>query len=568
MRFSQFPLSTLKETPSDAEILSHQLMLRAGYIRQVASGLYTWLPVGLRVLKKVENIVRQEMNRAGAIELLMPTVQPAELWRESGRWEQYGAELLRFSDRHAREFCYGPTHEEVITDLVRREIKSYRQLPLNFYQIQLKFRDEVRPRFGIMRAREFVMKDAYSFHIGSESLQATYQAMYDAYCAVFERCGLKFRAVEADTGSIGGNASHEFHVLAASGEDGIAFSDGSDYAANVELAPCLPPAGKRSAPSAELARVATPKMHSVSEVAAFLQVPNRQVVKTLLVVGSEVPVVALVLAGDDELNVIKAEKLPQVAAPLQFADAAAIEAAAHCHAGSIGVVGLQVPMIADWRALALADFITGANEDGVHLSGVNWQRDVDEPQGADLRNIREGDPSPDGNGVIHIERGIEVGHIFQLGDKYSKALNASVLAEDGKAQILTMGCYGIGVSRIVGAAIEQHNDARGICLPAAIAPFEVVIIGVNIHKSEAVQTVAEEFYQQALAANVDAALDDRDARAGVKFADCELIGIAHRLVVSDKTIANNQYEYQTRDGQSQLLSREEVQTLLQNLAAR
>lgn len=568
MRFSQFPLSTLKETPSDAEILSHQLMLRAGYIRQVASGLYTWLPVGLRVLKKVENIVRQEMNRAGAIELLMPTVQPAELWRESGRWEQYGAELLRFSDRHAREFCYGPTHEEVITDLVRREIKSYRQLPLNFYQIQLKFRDEVRPRFGIMRAREFVMKDAYSFHIGSESLQATYQAMYDAYCAVFERCGLKFRAVEADTGSIGGNASHEFHVLAASGEDGIAFSDGSDYAANVELAPCLPPAGKRSAPSAELARVATPNMHSVSEVAAFLQVPNRQVVKTLLVVGSEVPVVALVLAGDDELNVIKAEKLPQVAAPLQFADAAAIEAAAHCHAGSIGVVGLQVPMIADWRALALADFITGANEDGVHLSGVNWQRDVDEPQGADLRNIREGDPSPDGNGVIHIERGIEVGHIFQLGDKYSKALNASVLAEDGKAQILTMGCYGIGVSRIVGAAIEQHNDARGICLPAAIAPFEVVIIGVNIHKSEAVQTVAEEFYQQALAANLDAALDDRDARAGVKFADCELIGIAHRLVVSDKTIANNQYEYQTRDGQSQLLSREEVQTLLQNLAAR
>lgn len=568
MRFSQFPLSTLKETPSDAEILSHQLMLRAGYIRQVASGLYTWLPVGLRVLKKVENIVRQEMNRAGAIELLMPTVQPAELWRESGRWEQYGAELLRFSDRHAREFCYGPTHEEVITDLVRREIKSYRQLPLNFYQIQLKFRDEVRPRFGIMRAREFVMKDAYSFHIGSESLQATYQAMYDAYCAVFERCGLQFRAVEADTGSIGGNASHEFHVLAASGEDGIAFSDGSDYAANVELAPCLPPAGKRSAPSAELARVATPNMHSVSEVAAFLQVPNRQVVKTLLVVGSEVPVVALVLAGDDELNVIKAEKLPQVAAPLQFADAAAIEAAAHCHAGSIGVVGLQVPMIADWRALALADFITGANEDGVHLSGVNWQRDVDEPQGADLRNIREGDPSPDGNGVIHIERGIEVGHIFQLGDKYSKALNASVLAEDGKAQILTMGCYGIGVSRIVGAAIEQHNDARGICLPAAIAPFDVVIIGVNIHKSEAVQTVAKEFYQQALAANLDAALDDRDARAGVKFADCELIGIAHRLVVSDKTIANNQYEYQTRDGQSQLLSREEVQTLLQNLAAR
>lgn len=568
MRFSQFPLSTLKETPSDAEILSHQLMLRAGYIRQVASGLYTWLPVGLRVLKKVENIVRQEMNRAGAIELLMPTVQPAELWRESGRWEQYGAELLRFSDRHAREFCYGPTHEEVITDLVRREIKSYRQLPLNFYQIQLKFRDEVRPRFGIMRAREFVMKDAYSFHIGSESLQATYQAMYDAYCAVFERCGLQFRAVEADTGSIGGNASHEFHVLAASGEDGIAFSDGSDYAANVELAPCLPPAGKRSAPSAELARVATPNMHSVSEVAAFLQVPNRQVVKTLLVVGSEVPVVALVLAGDDELNVIKAEKLPQVAAPLQFADAAAIEAAAHCHAGSIGVVGLQVPMIADWRALALADFITGANEDGVHLSGVNWQRDVDEPQGADLRNIREGDPSPDGNGVIHIERGIEVGHIFQLGDKYSKALNASVLAEDGKAQILTMGCYGIGVSRIVGAAIEQHNDARGICLPAAIAPFDVVIIGVNIHKSDAVQTVAEEFYQQALAAHLDAALDDRDARAGVKFADCELIGIAHRLVVSDKTIANNQFEYQTRDGQSQLLSREEVQTLLQNLAAR
>lgn len=568
MRFSQFPLSTLKETPSDAEILSHQLMLRAGYIRQVASGLYTWLPVGLRVLKKVENIVRQEMNRAGAIELLMPTVQPAELWRESGRWEQYGAELLRFSDRHAREFCYGPTHEEVITDLVRREIKSYRQLPLNFYQIQLKFRDEVRPRFGIMRAREFVMKDAYSFHIGSESLQATYQAMYDAYCAVFDRCGLKFRAVEADTGSIGGNASHEFHVLAASGEDGIAFSDGSDYAANVELAPCLPPAGKRSAPSAELARVATPNMHSVSEVAAFLQVPNRQVVKTLLVVGSEVPVVALVLAGDDELNVIKAEKLPQVAAPLQFADAAAIEAAAHCHAGSIGVVGLQVPMIADWRALALADFITGANEDGVHLSGVNWQRDVDEPQGADLRNIREGDPSPDGNGVIHIERGIEVGHIFQLGDKYSKALNASVLAEDGKAQILTMGCYGIGVSRIVGAAIEQHNDARGICLPAAIAPFDVVIIGVNIHKSEAVQTVAEEFYQQALAANLDAALDDRDARAGVKFADCELIGIAHRLVVSDKTIANNQFEYQTRDGQSQLLSCEEVHALLQNLAAR
>ncbi|MFQ5487856.1 MAG: proline--tRNA ligase, partial [Gammaproteobacteria bacterium] len=494
MRSTALLRATLKETPADAEVISHRLMLRAGMIRRLAAGLYTWLPLGLRVLRKVEATVREEMNRAGAQELLMPVVQPAELWQESGRWDQYGPELLRLQDRHGRAFCFGPTHEEVITDLIRREIRSYRQLPANFYQIQTKFRDEIRPRFGVMRAREFTMKDAYSFHLDSESLQATYELMHETYDRIFSRLGLEFRAVEADTGAIGGRHSHEFHVLADAGEDAIAFSTAGDYAANVELAPALPPAGPRPEPAEPREKVATPGQHSIAEVSAFLKVPVERCLKTLLVAGTDSDVVALVLRGDHELNVVKAEKLPLVATPLAFASAEQIRAAAGCQAGSLGPLGLAVPVITDHSAAQVADFVCGANEDGWHYRGVNWGRDLPAPETADLRNVVEGDPSPDGRGTLVIRRGIEVGHIFQLGDKYSRAMNATCLDEGGQAVTMLMGCYGIGVSRIVAAAIEQHHDERGIIWPDSIAPFQVALLPLNMHKSQRLRGAVEKLY--------------------------------------------------------------------------
>jgi len=552
MRTSRYPLHTLKETPADAEVISHQLMLRAGLIRRIAAGIYTWLPLGLRVLRKVETVVRQEMDRIGALELLMPAVQPAELWQESSRWDQYGPELLRLRDRHERDFCFGPTHEEVITELLRREVKSYKQLPVCYYQIQTKFRDEIRPRFGVMRAREFLMKDAYSFHLDQASLQQTYDAMYDAYLRIFTRLGLNFRAVLADTGSIGGSRSHEFHVLADSGEDAIAFSSQSAYTANVELAEALAPPGDRPAPSAPLERVATPGQHTIEAVCAFLNLSPQQTLKTLLVHGAEGGVVALCLRGDHELNVIKAEKLPQVAAPLTFASEAQIRQAAGCPPGSLGPVGLAIPVIADRAAVHLADFVCGANVDGEHLRGVNWGRDLPEPQTADLRNVVTGDPSPDGQGFLAIARGIEVGHIFQLGDKYSKAMNAMVLDEQGRSQTMIMGCYGIGVSRIVAAAIEQHHDDQGILWPAAMAPFQVALLPINLHKSPRLAAAAEALYQQLLASGLEALLDDREVRPGVMFTDMELIGVPHRLVLSERGLDAGTVEYKARQAEASI----------------
>ncbi|MFE8073149.1 proline--tRNA ligase [Marinobacteraceae bacterium S3BR75-40.1] len=548
MRASQYLIATLKETPSDAEIVSHQLMLRAGMIRKLAAGLYTWLPLGLRVLRKVEKIVREEMDASGAQEVLMPAIQPAELWEESGRWQKYGGELLRLKDRHDRDFCFGPTHEEVITDLIRNELKSYKELPANFYQIQTKFRDERRPRFGVMRAREFLMKDAYSFHIDKASLDETYEVMYQTYSRIFTRLGLDFRAVQADSGAIGGNASHEFHVLAASGEDAIAFSTESEYAANIELAEAIAPEGERPAPSRELQKVETPNQKTIEEVSAFLQQSPQQTVKTLLVEGSdeEQPLVALVLRGDHELNDIKAEKLPLVAEPLTFASDEAIRKAVGCDPGSIGPVQLALPTIVDRSAAQLADFTCGANEDGYHLTGVNWERDLPLPEVADLRNIHEGDPSPDGKGTLEIKRGIEVGHIFKLGNTYSEKMNATVLDEAGKAQILEMGCYGIGVSRIVASAIEQNHDDKGIIWPAAIAPFEVAVVTLNGDKSEPVREAGEKLYNQLRQAGFDVLLDDRKGRPGVKFADMELIGIPHRIVISDRGLQAGTFEYKGR----------------------
>ncbi len=546
MRSTALLRATLKETPADAEVISHRLMLRAGMIRRLAAGLYTWLPLGLRVLRKVEAVVREEMNRAGAQEVLMPAVQPAELWQESGRWDQYGPELLRLQDRHGRAFCFGPTHEEVITDLIRREIRSYRQLPANFYQIQTKFRDEIRPRFGVMRAREFIMKDAYSFHIDTESLQATYELMYETYSRIFTRLGLEFRAVQAATGAIGGRHSHEFHVLADAGEDAIAFSTASDYAANVELAPALPPAEPRPAPSEPLEKVATPGQHSIDEVSAFLEVPAARCLKTLLVAGTDSEVVALVLRGDHELNAVKAEQLPQVDTPLAFASAEQIRAAAGCDAGSLGPLGLEVPIIVDHSAARVADFVCGANEDGWHYRGVNWGRDLPEPETADLRNVVEGDPSPDGRGTLVIRRGIEVGHIFQLGDKYSRAMDASCLDENGRAVTMLMGCYGIGVSRIVAAAIEQHHDERGIIWPQAIAPFQVALLPLNMHKSQRLREAVEKLYAELTAAGLEVLLDDRKERPGVMFAETDLIGIPHRLVLGERGLDGAYIEYKQR----------------------
>jgi prolyl-tRNA synthetase len=547
MRASNLLISTLKETPADAEIVSHQLMLRAGLIRRLASGLYTWLPMGLRVLRKTEAIIREEMNNSGAQEVLMPSVQPAELWQESQRWEKYGPELLRLVDRHQRDFCYGPTHEEVITDLVRQEIRSYKQLPVNFYQIQTKFRDEIRPRFGLMRAREFLMKDAYSFHLDQASLQQTYDDMYAAYSRIFSRIGLDFRAVQADTGSIGGNASHEFHVLASSGEDAIAFSDSSDYAANVELAEAVAPNGDRPAASESMTSVDTPQKHTIEEVSEFLNKPASQCLKTLLVEGAEEgSVVVLVLRGDHDLNEIKAEKHPLVASPLTFATPEQVLEVCGANIGSIGPVGLEIPVLVDHSAAFVADFVCGANEDEKHLTGVNWGRDLPEPQTADLRNVLAGDPSPDGQGTLEIARGIEVGHIFQLGDNYSKKMNAVVLTESGKSQIMTMGCYGIGVSRVVAAAIEQNHDDRGIIWPEAIAPFQVALVPVNAHKSARVKEKAEEIYQQLIAAGIDVLFDDRGLRPGVAFADMELMGIPHRLILGERGLDNGQIEYKNR----------------------
>lgn len=567
MRTSQFLLATVKETPSEAEIISHQLMIRAGMVRKLASGLYSWLPTGLRTLRKVENIIREEMNRSGAQELLMPVVQPAELWEESGRWEQYGPELLRFQDRHNRDFLLGPTHEEVITEIARKEIRSYRQLPINLYQLQTKFRDEIRPRFGVMRSREFIMKDGYSFHLNQASLQETYQVMYDTYTRIFSRMGLHFRPVDADTGSIGGSASHEFHVLADSGEDAIAFSNGSEYAANVELAEALAPAGSRPAATATVEKVATPDSKTIEEVSEFLKIEATETLKTLLVAGAEQPAVALVLRGDHVLNEIKAEKHPRVAAPLQMLEHEAIRTATGASAGSLGPVGLEIPVVVDRSAAHCANFVCGANDDGFHLTGVNWGRDLPEPtEVADLRNVVEGDPSPDGNGEINIARGIEVGHIFQLGTKYSEAMKASVLDENGKAKTMTMGCYGIGVTRVVAAAIEQNHDKHGIIWSEAIAPFSVALLPMNMHKSHRLRDKVEEIYQQLLDAGVDVLLDDRKERPGIMFADMELIGIPHRLVLGDRGLDNNVIEYKGRsDKESLEVPLDQLLTFVQQL---
>ncbi|OUD13046.1 proline--tRNA ligase [Thioflexithrix psekupsensis] len=563
MRTSRLLLATVKETPTDAEIISHQLMLRAGMIRKLAAGLYTWLPLGLRVLRKVEHIVREEMNRAGAQEVLMPAVQPAELWQESGRWEHYGPELLRLSDRHQREFCFGPTHEEIITDLIRREIRSYRQLPANFYQIQTKFRDEIRPRFGIMRAREFLMKDAYSFHINAASLQETYDEMYETYSRIFRRLGLKFRAVLADTGSIGGNSSHEFHVLADSGEDAIAYSDSSDYAANVELAPTLPnPSPRAKAQSPSLAIVNTPNQHTIEEVSQFLNVKPTQCLKTLVVEGTN-GLVALIVRGDHTLNAIKAAKLPDIQAPLQMASPEKIKAEIGCDIGSLGPLGLRIPMVVDYAAAHVVDFVCGANKNGQHLVGVNWGVDLPEPKTADLRNIEVGDPSPDGKGMIQIARGIEVGHIFQLGQKYSQAMQATVLDENSQSVILQMGCYGIGVSRIVAAAIEQNHDDKGILWPQNIAPFSVVLLPMNMHKSDRLPEVTTQLYESLLAAGIDVLFDDRKERPGVMFADMELIGIPHRIVLGDRSLDKGVVEYKhRRDSETQEIPLSEVVAFL------
>ncbi|MEQ9885445.1 proline--tRNA ligase [Pectobacterium zantedeschiae] len=562
MRTSQYMLSTLKETPADAEVISHQLMLRAGMIRKLASGLYTWLPTGLRVLRKVENIVREEMNTAGAIEVSMPVVQPADLWVESGRWDQYGPELLRFVDRGERPFVLGPTHEEVITDLIRNEVSSYKQLPLNFFQIQTKFRDEVRPRFGVMRSREFLMKDAYSFHTSQESLQATYDAMYAAYSKIFSRMDLDFRAVQADTGSIGGNASHEFQVLATSGEDDIVFSTESDYAANIELAEAVAPKLGRAEAKEELRLIDTPNAKTIAELVEQFNLPVEKTVKTLLVKATEESghkLVALLVRGDHELNEIKAEKIAQVASPLTFATEDEIRAIIGAGPGSLGPVKLSIPVVVDRTVAAMSDFSAGANIDGKHYFGINWERDVTLPQVADIRNVVEGDTSPDGKGTLQIKRGIEVGHIFQLGSKYSEALKATVQGEDGRNQTLTMGCYGIGVTRVVAAAIEQNHDERGIIWPDAIAPFHVAILPMNMHKSFRVKEVAEDIYQQLRAKGIEVLLDDRKERPGVMFADMELIGVPHTIVIGDRNLDSEEIEYKSRRvGEKQMIKTGEI----------
>jgi prolyl-tRNA synthetase len=564
MRLSRYPINTAKETPAEAEVISHQLMLRAGLIRRLAAGIYTFLPMGLRAVRKAEQIVREEMDRAGALELLMPAVQPAELWQESGRWDQYGPELLRLKDRHDRDFVIGPTHEEVITDIARRELKSYRQLPVNFYQIQMKFRDEIRPRFGVMRGREFLMKDAYSFHADQASLVEGYEAMKTAYTRIFQRMGLEFRSVRADTGSIGGSASEEFQVLADSGEDAIAVSDADDYAANIELAPTPAYDGARAAATATLTRVATPATKTMEQLTQLLGVPAAACVKTLIVDGAEGGVVALVLRGDHELNAVKAQKIAGVANPLRMASPKKVLEATGSEPGFIGPVNLKVQVVVDHAAAALADFVCGANEKDFHLTGVNWGRDLPEPVVADLRNVVAGDPSPSGKGKLAIRRGIEVGHIFQLGSKYSEAMKASVLDTAGKPLTPLMGCYGIGVTRVVAAAIEQNHDAKGIIWPEPLAPYTVLIVTLNHDRSEAVRTCADKLYAELGAAGIDVLYDDRDARPGVKFADAELLGIPHCVVIGDRGITAGRLEYRhRRSGETGEIAVDAVVTELQ-----
>ena len=569
MRLSQYPINTVKETPAEAEVISHQLMLRAGLIRRLAAGLYSWLPMGLRTLQKVERIVREEMNRAGALELVMPVIQPAELWQESGRWREYGPELLRVKDRHQRDFVAGPTHEEVITDIARRELKSYRQLPVNFYQIQTKFRDEVRPRFGVMRAREFIMKDAYSFHADEASLREGYRAMYDAYTRIFTRTGLTFRAVRADSGAIGGDVSQEFHVLAQSGEDAIVFSDGDDYAANLEAAVSAAATQPRPAAREELKKVATPGAKTIDDLSRFLKVEPARCLKTLIVEGEDNTVVALVIRGDHELNAIKAQKLPGVVSPLKMANPESVHQATGSEPGYIGVIGLQCKVYADHAALALADFVTGANEKDMHYTGANWDRDVPSATAADLRNVVEGDPSPTGKGRLKIVRGIEVGHIFQLGQKYSIPMKAAVLDEGGQDVALYMGCYGIGVTRIVAAAIEQNHDERGIIWPEPIAPFHVVLVPLNQHRSPRVREVADRLYAEFTDAGIEVLYDDRDARPGVKFADAELLGIPHRVVVGDRGLEAGKLEYRgRRDAESTEFAADDALAFIRSRMAR
>ena len=545
MRCTQTLLATMRETPAEAEIVSHRLMLRAGLVRLLASGLYTWLPLGMRVLRKVEAVVREEMNAAGAQEVLMPAVQPAELWEESGRWGNFGPELLRLKDRHERDFCVGPTHEEVITDIARREVRSYKQLPINLYQIQTKFRDEIRPRFGVMRAREFIMKDAYSFDVDADGLERSYLAMYDAYCRTFGRLGLDYRVVDADSGAIGGSRSQEFHVLADYGEDAIAFSDGG-FAANVELVPCPAPGETRPTPELTLDTVDTPGVHSIADLAEFLGVPAERCIKTLLVEGEDGGLVALVLRGDHELNAVKAGRVAGVLSPLTFARPERVRDVMGCDPGSLGPVGAEVPVIADAAAAVLADFVCGANRDRAHLTGANWGRDVAEPAVADLRNAVDGDPSPDGSGTITIRRGIEVGHIFQLGNKYSESMGAVVLDDDGRAIHPVMGCYGIGVTRVVAAAIEQNHDEKGIVWPVEIAPFHVALLPMNMHKSVRLREAAEKLYADLTGAGIEVLFDDRRVRPGVMFADSELIGIPHRVVIGDRGLDSGTVEYRHR----------------------
>jgi prolyl-tRNA synthetase len=566
MRFSEFSLTTLKEVPAEAEIVSHQLMLRAGLIRRLASGLFTWMPLGLRVLRKVEAVVREEMNRAGALELLMPAVQPAELWQESDRWDKYGPLLLRMQDRHQREYCFGPTHEEVITDVARKELRSYKQLPVNFYQIQTKFRDEIRPRFGVMRAREFIMKDAYSFDIDEAGLEASYQKMHAAYTAIFERLGLTFRVVDADSGEIGGSKSQEFHVLADSGEDAIAYCDDDNYAANIESAATLPPDGERLAATEKLTKVETPGARSIDALCDMLAVTPQQTLKTLIVEGTEGPV-ALALRGDHELNAVKAQKIPGVASPLTMADAETVRKVTGCEPGFAGPIGLDIPVFYDHATANMADFVCGANESDMHYTGTNIGRDIEAVATVDIRNVVAGDPTPGGNGTLSITRGIEVGHIFQLGDKYSRAMNATVQDSGGKDSVMSMGCYGIGITRIVGAAIEQNHDDNGIIWPVPLAPFDVVLVPINMHRSDTVREAAEALYEELQDAGLDVLFDDRNTRPGVMFADAELIGVPHRLVISERGLKANELEYrQRRDEKSRNLNREAALNLLKESA--
>jgi len=550
MKASCFHLVTLKETPVDAEVISHQLMLRAGLIRRLASGIYSWMPLGIRILRKVEKIVREEMDSAGALELLLPAVQPAELWRESGRWDQFGPELLRLKDRHQKDYCIGPTHEEVIADIFRRDIRSYKQLPINFYQIQTKFRDEIRPRFGVMRSREFIMKDAYSFHLNQASLQQTYEAMHQAYTKIFTRFGLAFRAVTADSGSIGGSGSQEFHVLADSGEDAIAFSDQSQYAANIEMAEAILAEPNRPEAGDAMKTIDTPGLYTIEDLAKSTSVDIRQCLKTLVAEAEDGGLVALVLRGDHELNAVKAEKLEAVAVPFRLADREKIKSVLGNDIGSIGPIGLKIQTYVDRSAAMVGDFVCGANTDDQHYINANWGRDCDEPEIADIRNVQDGDPSPDGKGTLKILRGIEVGHIFQLGDKYSEAMQATVLDENGKSSTTLMGCYGIGITRVVAAAIEQNNDDRGIFWPDSLAPFQLAICPVNYHKSDSVKQASDDLYRNCLDRGVEVLLDDRPVRPGVMFSDMELIGVPHRIVFSDRGIDAKQFEYMGRRSES------------------